>query len=90
MLQAGKRLVILTSRGDYGYDEGGSLAAMNLVEAGLKVSLAYIGLIDSDTIAIEYDEFAVDRHGTSIVTAEVAVDRLVDRLSARWFIERKT
>ncbi|OQP87286.1 NAD(P)H dehydrogenase [Rhizobium rhizosphaerae] len=44
MLPTGKRLVILTARGDYGYDEGGRLASSNLVEAGLKVPLAYLGL----------------------------------------------
>ncbi|OYX75584.1 MAG: NAD(P)H dehydrogenase [Rhizobiales bacterium 32-66-11] len=44
MLASGKRLVILTARGDYGYDAGGRLAAMNLVEQGLKVPLAYLGI----------------------------------------------
>lgn len=80
MLSPGKRLVILTARGDYGYDEGGRLAAMNLVEAGLKVPLAYIGLRHSDTVAIEYDEFADERLDASITAAEEAVDHLVERL----------
>lgn len=81
MLPTGKRLVILTARGDYGYAEGGRLAAMNLVEAGLKVPLAYIGISESDTVAIEYDEFADERLLVSISAAEIAVDRLVERLS---------
>lgn len=80
MLPPGKRLVILTARGDFGYDEGGRLAAANLVEAGLKVPLAYIGLADTDTVAIEYDEFADDRLAASIASAEKAVDHLVERL----------
>ena len=82
MLPKGKRLVILTARGDYGYDEGGRLAAANLVEAGLKVPLRYIGLEASDTVAIEYDEFADTRLAASIAAAEHGVDRLVDRLLA--------
>lgn len=80
MLPSGKRLIILTARGDYGYDEGGRLAAMNLVEAGLRVPLAYIGLHDSDTVAIEYDEFSDERLAASITAAEAAVDRLVQRM----------
>lgn len=79
-LYAAKRLIILTARDDYGYDEGGLLAAMNLLEAGLRMPLAYIGLTKSYSVAIEYDEFADERLSTSIATAEVAVDRLVDRL----------
>ena len=80
LLTPGKRLIILTARGDYGYDAGGRLAAMNLVEAGLRVPLAYIGLHDSETIAVEYDEFADARLSASIAQAEEAVDRLVARL----------
>jgi FMN-dependent NADH-azoreductase len=82
MLAPGKRLVILTARGDHGYDAGGRLAAVNLVEAGLKVPLAYLGLTGSDTVAIEYDEFADERLAASIAAAETAVDWLVERLLA--------
>ena len=78
MVPAGKRLVILTARGDYGYDPGGRLAAMNVVETGLKVPLGYVGVTESDTIAVEYDEFGDDRLAASIATAEMSVDRLVD------------
>lgn len=84
MLPGGKRLVILTARGDYGYDPGERLAEMNLVEAGLKVPLRYIGLTDSDTVAIEYDEFSDQRLAASITAAELAVDNLVDRLAGSY------
>lgn len=80
MLARGKRLVILSARGDYGYDPGGRLAAMNLVEASLQVPLGYVGLTDSHVIAIEYDEFADERLAASIATAEQATDKLVDDL----------
>ncbi|MCJ2089875.1 NAD(P)H-dependent oxidoreductase [Methylobacterium sp. E-005] len=80
LLAPGKRLVILTARGDFGYDPGGPLAARNLVEAGLTVPLAYIGLAVSDIVAVEYDEFADARLNASIAQAEEAVDRLVERL----------
>ncbi|WP_447932042.1 FMN-dependent NADH-azoreductase [Sphingopyxis fribergensis] len=82
MLPPGKRLVILGARGDYGYDPGGRQADVNFVEAGLKAPLAYIGLRDTDSIAIEFDEFADERLARSIAAAESHVDALVDRLIA--------
>lgn len=80
MLPPSKRLVILTARGDYGYDAGGRLASANLVEAGLKVPLAYLGINDTHTVAIEYDEFADERLAASIIDAEATVDRLVETI----------
>jgi FMN-dependent NADH-azoreductase len=81
MLPPGKRLVILSSRGDYGYDPGGRLEAVNLVERGLSVPMAYLGLTDTHSIAIEYDEFGDERLRASISTAEIAVDELVATLT---------
>lgn len=80
MLPPGKRLVVLSSRGDHGYDAGGRLAAVNLVERGVTVPMAYLGLTAADTIAIEYDEFGGERLRASIAAAEAAVDALVGRL----------
>lgn len=81
MLPPGKRLVILSSRGDYGYDPGGRLEALNLVERSLSVPMAYLGLTDTHSIAIEYDEFGDERLRASISTAEIAVDELVATLT---------
>lgn len=81
MLPPGKRLVILSSRGDYGYGAGGRLEATNLVERGLSVPMAYLGLTETHSIAIEYDEFADERLRASISTAEAAVDELVGTLA---------
>jgi len=81
MLSPGKRLVILSSRGDYGYDPGGRLGEINLVERGLTVPMAYLGLTDTHSIAIEYDEFADERLRASISAAESAVDELVGKLA---------
>jgi FMN-dependent NADH-azoreductase len=82
MLSPGKRLIILGARGDYGYDPGGRQADVNFVEAGLKAPLAYIGLRDTDSIAVEFDEFADERLARSIAAAESRIDALVDRLVA--------
>ncbi len=81
MLPPGKRLVMLSSRGDYGYDPGGRLEDINLVERGLSVPMGYIGLTQTHSIAIEYDEFGDERLRASISAAETAVDDLVEELA---------
>lgn len=72
-----KRLVVLTSRGDYGYDPGERIAAMNHVEPAIRTAFGYIGIALTDVVAIEFDEFADDRLAASIRSAEDAVARLV-------------
>ena len=79
----GKRLVLLSSRGDYGYDPGQRLDASNHVEAGVMTPLRYIGIDAVDRVAIEYDEFADGRLQASIAAAEGQVDALVMRLAGR-------
>jgi FMN-dependent NADH-azoreductase len=76
-----KRLVILSSRGDYGYDKGGRIEGMNHVESSVKTAFGYIGITDVRGVAIEYDEFGDARHKDSIASAEAAVDALVMQLS---------
>ncbi|RNF86409.1 FMN-dependent NADH-azoreductase [Montanilutibacter psychrotolerans] len=78
----GKRLVLLSSRGDYGYNPGERLGAINHVEAGVASPLRYIGIDAVDSVAIEYDEFGDERLHASIATAEAEVDALVERLTS--------
>lgn len=78
-----KTLVLLGSRGDYGYDTGGRIAAMNHVEASTRTAFAYIGITDVEAVAVEYDEFADDRLAASIAKAEQGVDGIVQRLLQR-------
>jgi FMN-dependent NADH-azoreductase len=76
----GKRLIVLSARGDYGYGSGGRQAHVNHVESGVRDVFGYLGITDFDSVAIEYDEFADDRLKASIAAAEQAVDDLVNRL----------
>ncbi|WP_116138563.1 FMN-dependent NADH-azoreductase [Trinickia diaoshuihuensis] len=78
----GKRLVLLSSRGDYGYDTP-RLAHRNHVEASVATAFAYMGIEDVHCVAIEYDEFGDARLDESIAAAERDVDRLVERLVAQ-------
>lgn len=78
---SGKRLVILSSRGDHGYGPGGRIADRNHVEASVRTAFAYIGLTDAHSVAVEYDEFADQRLAESLLRAEAEVDRLASVLA---------
>lgn len=80
LADAGKRLVVLSSRGDYGYQPGGRLAGRNHVEPSISTAFAYMGVTDVYGASIEYDEFADERLAESIRQAEAAVDGLVSML----------
>lgn len=76
----GKRLVILSSRGDYGYQPGSRLGERNHVEPSIRTAFGYIGVSDVHGVSIEYDEFADHRLKESIMRAESEVDGLVQSL----------
>jgi FMN-dependent NADH-azoreductase len=79
----GKRLVLLSSRGDFGYGPGERLAHANHVEASVRTAFAYIGITEADSVAVEYDEFGGERLAASLCAAEASVDRLVEQLVGR-------
>jgi len=79
---AHKKVVLLSARGDFGYGPGERNAHMNHNEPGIITALAYIGITDVESIAIEYDEFQDARLRASIDRAERALDAMVDRLLA--------
>jgi len=78
----GKRLVILSSRGDYGYGEGERIEHLNHVEASIRTAFRYLGITAFESIAVEYDEFADERLQASLARAESEIDALVERLVA--------
>ncbi|TEA78925.1 FMN-dependent NADH-azoreductase [Allopusillimonas ginsengisoli] len=83
LVDSGKRLVILSSRGDYGYGPGEHAAGQNHVESSVKTAFAYIGITDVHGAAVEFDEFADQRLKDSIAQAEIAVDGLAKKLLVR-------
>jgi FMN-dependent NADH-azoreductase len=83
LAEQNKTLVLLGSRGDYGYEPGGRIGAMNHVEASVRTAFGYIGITDVHTAAVEYDEFGDERLAQSILQAEAKVDALVDGLLRR-------
>ena len=82
MADAGKRLVLLGSRGDFGYGQGQRIAHLNHTEASVRSVFGYIGIREVHEIAVEYDEFGGEQLAQSLGEADLAVDRLVDKLSA--------
>jgi FMN-dependent NADH-azoreductase len=79
----GKRLVVLSSRGGYGYELGEPVDHMNHVEPHLRTIFGFIGVTELDSIAVEYDEFSDERVERSLAKAGAAVERLVQSLAAR-------
>lgn len=82
LADAGKQLVILSSRGDYGYDPGQRLETINHVEASVRSAFRYIGVTEAFGAAIEYDEFGDERLARSIAEAEHATDHLAESIAA--------
>jgi FMN-dependent NADH-azoreductase len=78
---SGKRLVILSARGHYGYAPGKRLADVNQVEPHLKSVFAFLGVTEVHSIAVEHDEFADDRLTRSLAEAEGMVERLVREMT---------
>ncbi|MGF6147486.1 FMN-dependent NADH-azoreductase 1 [Kingella potus] len=77
----GKRLLIVSSRGDYGYGAGGRIATRNHVEPAVRTAFAYIGITDTYSVAAEYDEFGGERLAQSLAQAEAETDRLAEVLA---------
>ena len=81
---SGKTLVVLSARGEFGFEPGGMRAHMNALDPALAACAHYFGVAREDihTIAIEYQEFKDERYRRSVAKAEAAVPVLVDRLAA--------
>ncbi|MTW11510.1 NAD(P)H dehydrogenase [Pseudoduganella eburnea] len=82
LADAGKQLVILSSRGDYGYGPGQRLEGINHVEGSVRSVFRYLGVTETYGAAIEYDEFADERLARSIADAEHATARIAEGVAA--------
>lgn len=76
-----KRLVVLGSRGDYGYEPGERMAPANHVEPHIRTVFGYLGIDDVHGIAVEYDEFGDERLQASLAQAERHIEELVEELA---------
>ncbi|TMV13115.1 FMN-dependent NADH-azoreductase [Arenibacterium halophilum] len=80
---SGKRLVVLSSRGEFGFAPGGVRAHLNALDPALAACAHYFGVAQADieTIAIEYQEFKDARHEASVKSAEARAASLAVKLA---------
>lgn len=80
----GKKLVVLSSRGEFGFQPGGLRGHMNALDPGIAACAHYLGVAggDIETVAIEYQEFKDARHVRSIDQAEERARHLARLLAS--------
>ncbi|MDQ8182197.1 NAD(P)H-dependent oxidoreductase [Pelagicoccus sp. SDUM812005] len=78
-IMSGKKLVVLSSRGEFGFGPGGIREKVNHLDPHIATCAHYIGVSSDDiqTISIEYQEFGDERHRQSCEDAESQIDDLV-------------
>jgi len=78
---SGKKLVVLSARGEFGFAPGGPRAHLNALDPAIAACAHYFGVAASDieTVAIEYQEFKDDRHQRSVDQAEARTRALAHR-----------
>ncbi|WP_119166316.1 FMN-dependent NADH-azoreductase [Algihabitans albus] len=81
---SGKSLVVLSARGEFGFEAGGPRAHLNALDPALAACAHYFGVARDDihTVSIEYQEFKDERYRRSVTAAETATLTLAERLAA--------
>lgn len=79
-IMTGKTLVILSSRGEFGFEPGGIREDMNHLETHIRTCAPYLGVEETHLVSIDYQEFGDERHELSIKKAYDTVPQLVELL----------
>ena len=79
-IMSGKKLVILSSRGEFGFGPGGVREAMNHLDTHIQTCAHYLGVDETHVISIDYQEFGDARHEASIANAFDAVPVLARQM----------
>jgi FMN-dependent NADH-azoreductase len=74
-LLQGKKALIVTSRGGFGFGPGGELEALNHADPWLRTALGFVGINDISVVAAEGEESAERTFAVSVADAE---QRLLD------------
>ncbi|CAM4138841.1 FMN-dependent NADH-azoreductase 2 [Acinetobacter dispersus] len=80
-LLSGKRLVIITSSGEFGFDADGIRTNQSHLVPHLRTLSKYLGVEQIDEIASEYQEFADTRHQKSLDNALNQAETLATELA---------
>lgn len=78
---SGKKLVLITSSGEFGFEVGGIREHMNHLGPHVKTASGYLGVKEFYEVKSEYQEFADERHEKSVKDAYKRIDVLVNELS---------
>lgn len=80
----GKKLVILSARGEFGFGPGEVRGHMNALDTGITACAHYFGVsaTDIETVTIEYQEFKDDRFTNSLAQANERTRKLAQAYSA--------
>lgn len=80
---SGKKLVVLSSRGEFGFDPAGPRGHLNALDPAIAACSHYFG-VDArtiETVAIEYQEFKDARHDASVESAKEKTVAIARRLA---------
>ena len=77
----GKTLVALTSKGEFGFSNGGIREHMNHLDGHIESVAHYLGLSDRHFVHSEYQEFGDDRHEHSRSKAQSDTVELAKKLA---------
>jgi FMN-dependent NADH-azoreductase len=82
-LLTGKRLIVLSARGEFGFASGGLRDGLNHLDPHIATCARYLGVTEDaiDTIAVEYQEFGDERHVQSRGYAVARVKALASALA---------
>lgn len=80
---SGKSLVVLSSRGEFGFEPGGIRAAMNTLDPAIAACAHYLGVAKGDihSAIVEYQEFGDDRFKRSVAAATERVGMIARSLA---------
>lgn len=81
-IMQGKKLVLIASTGEFGFEKGGIREHMNHLGPHVKTLSKYLGVDTFYEIRSEYQEFNDDRHIASIQHAYESIKHVVKELTA--------
>jgi len=78
-IMSGKKLILITSSGEFGFEIGGIREKMNHLGPHVETLGKYLGVENFYEIKSEYQEFADERHEKSLNDALTSIEELVKR-----------
>lgn len=81
-IMSGKSLVLLTSAGEFGFEQGGIRDGSGHLSAHINTLRKYLGAEHMFEASAEYQEFADDRHDASVASAHASAREIARSLSS--------